>query len=480
MTLGTGATSGALGFLEGSVEGATGELVGAVPRGGAEKIAQERAASLTFAPRSEFGQELVGDISELLGLIPPVIGTAPLMGLRPRGIRQSAKNVLASPRLKRKLIADQIKSGNPNVDFVTKALDDTGNVVTNKTSKRALKVLSKDVGKEKAAQAVSVIENMSDSSKSQVNRMLGIIDRGNKEPIFAQTNRPSDILGDAVANRAKAIARINDTAGKKIGSVASSLKGQNVDLSAPINKFQSTLQDMGVTFSVADDGWVTPDFSRSKFVGGSQKDMTVLVNDLLNKAPDFETAHKLKRQIRDNVDFDSVGPAQLKGDSQRVLKELSSEIDSVLDNTSPAYKKANDSFAKTINLKDQFDNLAGKDIDIFSDLSSKALGGKARRLVSNAESRVRIEQLLNDAESTLGEFGVRFKDDIPSLSHVVTQLENAFKIEPVGSIQGRMQRAGINIAQGISPAGVVAETALQKVFNLSQPDFNKRCEHLDR
>ena len=78
-----------------------------------------------------------------------------------------------------------------------------------------MKVLSKDVGKEKAAQAVSVIENMSDSSKSQVNRMLGIIDRGNKEPIFAQTNRPSDILGDAVANRAKAIARINDTAGKK-------------------------------------------------------------------------------------------------------------------------------------------------------------------------------------------------------------------------------------------------------------------------
>ena len=68
-----------------------------------------------------------------------------------------------------------------------------------------------------------------------------------------------------------------------------------------------------MTFSRGDDGWVTPDFSRSKFEGGSQKDMTVLVNDLLNDKPGFKTAHELKQSIRTNVDFDKGGTGQVKG-----------------------------------------------------------------------------------------------------------------------------------------------------------------------
>ena len=33
-------------------------------------------------------------------------------------------------------------------------------------------------------------------------------------------------------------------------------------------------------FKQGEDGWITPDFSRSRFAGGSQKDMTILINDI--------------------------------------------------------------------------------------------------------------------------------------------------------------------------------------------------------
>ena len=36
------------------------------------------------------------------------------------------------------LIADQIKSGNPNIDLVTKTLDDAGRIVTNKNAAQVL------------------------------------------------------------------------------------------------------------------------------------------------------------------------------------------------------------------------------------------------------------------------------------------------------------------------------------------------------
>lgn len=503
LTTATGATGGALGLGVGNVLGAAGELTGILEEEEAKQLGPKLASELTFQPRTETGQDIVSGLGQALGALPPILGTTPLASLKATPFRSSKaaiKNtsdvlktldpttapatlnrlqdvlpdsVVRSPKIKRAVIAEQVRSGSPNVDIVTKSLNNAGELVTNKTSKRALNLLSKDIGQDKAAQTVSVIENMTPSSKSQVSRMLDIIDKGRKEPIFGQTNRPSDILGDAVANRAKAIVRINETASKRIGDVAKNTK-TNVDINAPINNFESQLNDLGVSFSVGDDGWITPDFSRSKFVGGSQKDMTVLINELKNGNPAFEVAHKLKRQIRDNIDFDSVGPSQLKGESEAILKQLSRGIDEVLDTTSPDYKLANEKFAQTVNLKDRFDKLAGKDVDIFGDMSSKALGGKARRLVSNAESRIQIEQLINDAEGVLSQSGIRFKDDIPSLNHTVTQLENAFKIEPPGSLQGRVQRAGVNLASGINPKGQAAEVLVDKVFNLTKPDFNKK------
>jgi hypothetical protein len=472
----SGATTGALGFGLGAIEGVGRQLTGELSSDQALEVAQDVASSMTYEPRTERGQKIIKGISSALGSLPPVIGATPVSTLRSviPG-RQITDSVISNPRSRKALLVEQIKSGNPDIDTVTKALDSSGKLITRPASVRALKVLGDD---DAAKRTISLMENLNPRTKAQVRGMLSNIEKGNKNALFKNENRPSDILGQSILDRAQAVRSKNEQAGRNIGNLAKSLDKTNVDIGQVNNEFFNKLTDLGVTFNRGDDGWVTPDFSRSKFVGGSQKDMSVLVNDLLNGTPDFNTAHKLKQTIRDNVNFDKGGTGQLNRQSETILKDLSRGIDDILDSTSPKYKKANEIFAKTIKLKEDFDNLAGKDIDINSDIAAKALGSKGMRLVSNAESRVKIQQTLNNADKVLSDLGVKFKDDLPSLVHMTAELNNIFKLAPSGSLKGNVVSGGIEVAEALtSPIGA-ARTVSNKIEKMTTPDFNKKMRAL--
>ena len=205
--------------------------------------------------------------------------------------------------------------------------------------------------------------------------------------------------------------------------------------------------------------------------------MTVLINDLLDGVPSFDVAHRLKRTIRDNIDFESGagGIGQVKGDSKQLLKNLSSGIDEVLDSTSPKYKKANESFAKTIKLKNDFDKLMGKDIDLNDKVSASAiLGNKAMRVDSNAPSGVVINKLFMDADNVLGDFKIRFKDDIPSLRHITNKLNDAFKIAPPNSLKGNIVSGGLDVAEAATGNPIALAKIAAKAAKKDAPDFNKK------
>jgi len=472
----TGATGGALGFGAGSLEGAFGELTGRLEEGEGQKRATELASALTFSPRTEAGQDIIQDIGEKLSVLPPILGATPVQSIRAAiPGRSITDKILASPRNRKALLVEQIKSGNPNIDLVTKALDSNDNIITRPSSVKALSVLG---GDDAAKRTVSLIENANPATKMAIRKQIDVIEKGNKNALFRNENRPSDVLGKSMLDRGRAIKRINEKSGKEIGAIAKSLDDTSVDIRQPSNDFFNELSGLGVTFKRGDDGWVTPDFSRSKFVGGSQKDMTVLVNDLLNGSPDFNTAHKLKQVIRDNVNFDKGGVGQLNRQSENILKNLSREIDSVLDNTSPKYKKANETFAKTVKLKDDFDFLAGKDIDLSNDLAAQSLGAKGMRLVSNAESRVRIQQILNQTDKALKEMNVRFKDDLPSLVHTTAELNNIFNLAPSGSLKGNIVSGGVEVAESVTSPIAAARAASRVIDKAKTPDFNKKIRAL--
>ena len=475
LTTATGATTGALGFLEGTLEGAAKELTGQIERGEGLKIAQERAAGLTFAPRTEAGQDIVKGIGDVLGVLPPVLGTTPLNTLRPLVTGKAITDrLLKNPRAKRQLLADEIRKGNPNIDLVTKALNESGEIITRPASKRAVKALG---GDHIAQGTVSVIENMTPASKKILREQLENLVEGRKKPLFGDANRPSNSLGKPILERAIAINKVNARAGKTIGRTADSLSDMNVNIASHNNQFFKGLNDLGVTFSKGDDGWVTPDFSRSNFDGGNQQKMTVLVNDLLNETPAFNTAHNLKRKIRDNINYESSagGIGQVKGQSKDLLDNLSRGIDDVLDSTSPKYKKANESFAKTIKLKENFDKLMGKDIDLTDKVSAAAiLGNKAMRVDSNAPSGIVINKLFMDADSVLSDFSIRFKDDIPSLRHITNKLNDAFKVAPPNSLKGSILSGGLDVAEAATGSPIAAAKIAARAAKKDAPDFNKK------
>lgn len=412
----------------------------------------------------------------LAGTVVASLPTA-LMEVIPGGLAlKHARKIAVSDKAARKLVADQIRSGNPNIDLVTQMLDESGNLVKNKNAAKAINMLGGDI---KAKQTVSVIENMDPTSKAQVDKMLDIVEKMRREPIpkLGDMTRPSDILGESIANRAQALVHINKKAGKNIGLEADKLKGTMVNISDARNEFFREMQDLGVNFEQI-NGRIKVDFSDSTFVGGGADKIERIVNAIKTGEMDGLSAHKQKQFIRDLVSFGKGTESAVSARSQGIFKRLSSGIDEVLDNTNADYRKANESFAQTIDFVEKFDKLAGKDIDIFSDMSKKALGGKAQRLASNAQSRVPIEQLLMEADKALADFNIRFKDDIPSLSHTVTHLEDIFKLEPANSFQGRIERGAANVAQGQSLTGATATSAIDILKDIKQPDFEKKMRSL--
>lgn len=440
LAIGTGMTGGLIGSLIGSGQDIIDDLSGKPDR----KLRESYAASLTNAPESEAGKEQLKALTDTLGVLPPVLGVglspnASLSGLRaaiPK--RNIPKNIMKTASGKKALLKREIAAGNPNIDTLTKILNSKGDIVTNPASKAALKTIGiNPTNKE----LISVLERLNPASKKQVSKMLDGISNKKKHPDV--DFRPSDIVGDSISNRARAIATKNESAGKRIGGIANSLKNKDVNIQTPVNDFFTKLEGLGVQFKKGDDGWVTPDFSRSKFSGGNQKDMNVLVNDLLEGDIKFEQAHKLKQEIRKNIDFDRGGKDAIDRASQQILKDLSKGIDDVLDAGSTPYRKANEIFAKTIKLKGDFQKMAGKDIDLFSDLSKEALANKARRLSSQAQSKTAIKKTLADSDEVLKSLGINYKDNVHSLNFVVNKLDDLFKITPETSMQGVIER-GVN------------------------------------
>ena len=380
---------------------------------------------------------------------------------------------------KQRLIAEEIKSGNPNIDSVTKFITESGKISTSKASRVALKELKEAVGEVKAIETVSVFERMSDASKIQVQKAINIIKKGRSEPLFKLDNRPSDVLGESIGLRAERVFNINKEAGKNIGKIAKALKNKKVNISAARNDFFKSMDELGVKFNVAEDGWVTPDFSRSKFAGGSQKDMNVLTNDLLKGEVGFEFAHELKQSIRQNLNFDPIGTAKITGRSEKILKDLSSQIDGVLDATSKPYNKANIKFAKTKDAVNKFQKMAGKDVDLFSDTAKEVFANKAKRITSNATSRSTIKRDIDEIDAILDDLGKGFNDNVKSLIFATDELERIFDVAPQNSLQGNLLMAGGKLARGDIP---LSETAgfVKKLLSPSEKKvFLKKVEVLE-
>jgi len=166
----------------------------------------------------------------------------------------------------------------------------------------------------------------------------------------------------------------------------------------------------------------------------------------------------LKKFIDENVSYGKSAEG-LTGKSERIVKKLRSNIDSTLDNNFPKYNKVNTKYAETISAIDNFQDVAGKKMDLTGTNAEKAVGTLMRRLMSNVQSRVRLLDSINDIEGMAKKYGGRFNDDIMTQVLFADELDSVFKPVARTSFQGQIGQAVDRAA--MATAAPVASTALK-------------------
>lgn len=281
---------------------------------------------------------------------------------------------------------------------------------------------------------------------------MNLVQQGKNNPRFSVVNRASDVVGDSVLERFNVVRNANRRAGNQLDFVAKKLQGQPVDVSGAVDDFVRALQDdLGVTLKNG-----KPDFAGSTIEGlsGPQQFLSRLLGRMRNtRAPDAHDVHRMKKFIDEQVTFGKSAEG-LGGKTEGVAKRLRRSLDELLDTNFPEYDAVNTQYADTVQALDAFQKAAGSTIDLASENADKAVGTLARRLMSNAQSRVRLIDAIEGLQSTAKKYGGRFDDDVLTQALFVDELEQVFGPSARTSLQGEVGKAIESGAEAAQPGGL--------------------------
>lgn len=379
-------------------------------------------------------------------------------------------------------------------------LDETGNrVVKDKAQRGAGKQ-----GFEKGF--VAMVNAAPEAAKGKFRRMVNIVDEGRNNFRKQATERPLDVAGESIVNRFDVVKAANRVAGSRLDDVAKSLKGEPVDVQPAVDSLLGKLDDMGISFDPA-EGKMSFSGSDIEGLAGPQRIIKNMLSRMRNtQAPDAYDIHRMKKFIDENVTY---GKSQrgLSGKSERIFKELRHDLDGILDSNFPAYDKVNSQYAETRRVLDGLQDVAGKKMDLTGPNADKAVGTLARRLLSNAQSRIPLMDAVDDLDRvakkylTQGNDVVPYKavsratgkgkpaltmddldDDVIGQVMFVDELEKLFGSSARTSLQGDVGKA---IDRGIEGGtrGVVVEGArsgLNKIRGINEDNAMKAIKELVR
>jgi hypothetical protein len=486
LTLGTGATGGTLGFLAGSVEGAARELVGNIEQGEGLKLAEERAAGLTYAPRGEVGQDITKAIGEGLGALPPVlVAGAPSFSLGAKKLR-APKNIKEAIKTK-EFIVNEIKQGNINAGNIAKTLDVDGKLITNKNTKKAIELLGK--GDEAYSAAIN-FEKMNNETRIQVNKMLDDIqaNKNSGDPLDIMENRPVNRIGESLAVRLNKLDTVKKGASKRIGQLMNGKAGNKVvDVSQARDRFIRSLNKSDIDVGVNDDGKLIANTDRT-LTNIEEVIKTDKLNNILNRIESgnmtAKEAHRIKRNLAEMVSFDPAKPGAVKvsAEIEKAVKSLSSELSNSISKVDSRYKRANKAFSESIDTLKKADKMLGNQLMIGDELASSKLGSLSKRIGGNLANRESTLSLIKDIDDSLAKRDVFFKDDIKRQVATLIDLEKIFKIEtaqaPVG-FQSRVAQGAAEAAlTGNGPVTQLSNLALDKFRDMSKLDFDQKMKAL--
>ncbi len=485
-TLVTGATTGALGFLGGTIEGAAKELTGQIPRGAGLELAQERAGGLTFEPKTKVGKEILSFIGEKLGALPPVLGgVKPIISAKNITMPKKATIPKSKARHIRGVLSDEIKAGNINAGNIAKTLDADGSLINNPRTKAAIKLLGEGDG---AYSTAINFEKMNNATRIQFNKMLDVIDSNKKsgDKVQAVTNRPVNIIGASIAKRVKILDDKKTAASKKLGVIVNGEGGAKIiDVSQARDRFIRSLSDSDIDVFKTNNG-LKADTSRTLTnINEVIKDNRL--NNVINRVRSgnltLKDAHKLKRNLRELVDFDPKAPGATKvsAEIERTVKSLASDLNSQISAANKSYGVQNKIMSESVDALKKADKALGNTLTIGDELSESKFGALSKRIGTNLASKENVTDLLRTLDESLSKRGVVLKDDIERLVVSLDDLEKVFKLESEQAPFGFQARVGKGALEAVTTGTATAAltgAALDAAKKLNKLDFKDKMKAL--
>ncbi len=316
---------------------------------------------------------------------------------------------------------------------------------------------------------VAAVKQSTPVDKQAMLKMVDIMEKGKKNNRYAMLNRPTDVAGDTLLNRFKDVKRANKEAGQELDAVAKALKGNRVDVEPAITGFIENLDEMGITL----DGNFKPNFSGSDIEGvkAAERVVSEVIARLKNtKTPDAYDAHRMKKFIDEQVTYGKNAEG-LAGKTEMVLKSLRRDLDNQLDTNFDDYNRVNTVYAETIGAINDLQDVAGSKMSLTGPNSEKAVGTLLRRLMSNAQSRVRLLDAVDGIDSAARTYGMP-KNALPGkggkpadlLSQILFADELDAVFGPVArtSFQGQIDQAIKQGANAASSQGGLFQFAVDK------------------
>lgn len=290
--------------------------------------------------------------------------------------------------------------------------------------------------------AVISVKTGNKADQAKAIEMIKVVEEMKSDAFKAQEIRPSNVLGDSMFQRFDFVVKRNKSIGKKLDVESKNLANKKLDANSVLGKMVNDLKKEDVIF----DSGLNPNFSGSQFVGPDR--MVVEVLGRLKESKSALQLHKLKRFIDKQVTFGKSTQSGIEVSAAPLLKRVRHNIDQLLDSKFSSYKKVNDDFSETIRAVEAFKNIAGNKVDLFRDSGKTALGTLFRRISSNAESRGRIAEAVNDIEAVAARQGKKFNDSLMRQKILSDELTSVFKIQPKTALKNEIIEAGRSMTKG--------------------------------
>lgn len=326
---------------------------------------------------------------------------------------------------------------NPDATTAKYKLSGEGKIVSDPVAKEAIKQ-GMDDG------VVATVKGSSPADKAKMSAMVDILEKGKRDPRFAATNRPSDVIGDSVLERFKIVNTTNKNAAKQLDTVAKTLAGKKADPTPAVQAFIDDLDSLGIRFN---NGKAVYQGSQIEGLTEPQAIIDRIVKRMNEVSDDAYELHNLKKFIDEQVTYGKT-TAGLSGKTVNALKGLRHNLDGILDSSFPEYNSVNTTFSTTRDVLDDLMTAAGTRFDPTDANANARLGTLARRILSNAQSRTEVLNAIQKLQTVAEANGGKFSDDVISQIVFVNDLERLFGTSAPTSLAGEVSK-GIKEASGI-------------------------------